>query len=273
MLDEQMHKARNVDLATYFQSKGYTLQSAGKDRSRICGCGGLIVRGCTYIHFSTGAKGNSIDCLIYVFGYSFKDAVSELLGHSIAIDTSIPIENKIITSKDFHLPILNKDQHRAFAYLNKTRKITKELISWLLRNKLLYQDINGNCVFPWYDENNNIVGAEIVGTSDKIRFKQIAPNSFSGYGYCIENGTPITAFFFESAIDMLSYLIINKEFPPNSLCLSLGGLKNEPIYKIKNQYNNIQLFLCVDNDKSGNTFIKKLSNELNFIVLSPTLKD
>lgn len=272
MNKDDIWKARNTDLMNYFYRKGYKLKKEPKNRWRVCGYGGLIVYGCTYYHFSTETHGNAVDCLVNVFKYDFKDAVQELLGYDV-IKTQNSTEKKKIDGK-FHLPILKKDQHRAFAYLNKTRKIDKDIISWLLHNQLLFQDIKGNCVFPWYNEDFSIVGAEIVGTLDKIRFKQIAEGSLLGYGFSIKYGVTKKAFFFESAIDLLSFICLNdKTNINNSIFVSLGGLKKEAIIKIKDVYKDIELTTCFDNDEAGINFTKIISEEFKISVLSPTLKD
>jgi len=270
MNKQDIWKARNTDLKTYFSSRGYKIKKEPKDRWRVSGYGGLIIYGCTYYHFSTDTSGNAIDCLVNIFNYSFKDAVQELLNYPL-IDSVHYEESRVKLL--FNLPELNKNQHRAFAYLNKTRKIDKDIISWLLHNKLLFQDTKGNCVFPWYDENNTIVGAEIVGTLDKLRFKQIAEGSQIGYGFCIKYGFPNKAYFFESAIDLLSYITINKANLNDSIFLSLGGLKKEAIFKVKDTYRGVNLITCFDNDKAGINFTKIVSEELEINTLIPTLKD
>lgn len=270
MNNDDIWNARNVDLYNYFRSKGFKLQKEPKNRWRVCEYGGLVIYGCTYYHFSTDTSGNAVDCLVKIFKYDFKDAVQELLGYPVM--NIVPPEEKKIKSS-FKLPELNKDQHRAFAYLYNTRKIDKEIISWLLKNKLLFQDTKGNCVFPWYDEDNKIVGAEIVGTLDKLRFKQISECSLIGYGFFVKYGSPDRAYFFESAIDLLSYITMNKNDLDNSILLSLGGLKKEAIFKIKNTYKDINLVTCFDNDKAGINFTKIIAEELKIDTLFPTLKD
>lgn len=269
--EEMIYNARNVDLKQYFDSKGYKTEKENKGRYRISGFGGLIVHNCTYYRFSTNTEGNAIDCLVNEFGYSFKNAVLELLGHSFTTENHII---KIVESKPFEMPPLNKDQRRAFAYLNKTRKIDKELISWLLHNKLLFQDSEyNNCIFPFYDENKNIVGAEIIGTLDKKRFKKIGENSKLGYGFEFSKGTPNKACFFESAIDLLSFICLHKEsdFINDTLFVSLGGLKKEIIYRIHRQIKDI--YICVDNDIKVFKFITTLSHEIEFKTKFSFLKD
>lgn len=250
---EDIWKARNVNLADFFSSRGFKLKKEGHNRFRVVGYGGLILYNCTFYWHSKSMKGNAIDCLMAVLGYSFEEAVEALIGLKPS-DSFYPSPCPVIRKVEgFSLPKLYKNQHRAFAYLSKTRGIHKDVIVYLLKNKLLFQDFRFNCVFPFYDENNVIVGADLVGTFSSVRFKGVVPGSDERYGFNIRIGSPCSLYVFESPIDLISYLCL---FPDvfsqgDSYFLSLGGLKRSVLDTFLSLYQFQNIYLCLDNDKEG----------------------
>jgi hypothetical protein len=154
---------------------------------------------------------------------------------------------------------LSKDMRRTFAYLIKSRLIDSSIIQLLTKNKFLYQDQKGNAVFAIFDEGKNIVGAELNGTLTDKRFKGIASNSNSRYGFNIQLGeNPKHLLVFESAIDLLSFwsMYPNLETQRPCILLSLGGLKVEPIINFLSLYSGLELIICIDTDNAANNFIK-----------------
>lgn len=273
-------KARNVNLPDFFRLAGYDLKSESQNRFRVVGYGGLILYNCTFFWHSKGLKGNAIDCLMAFFGYSFNKAVSVLLGCSSSSHFStcgiIPRSDRV-----FKMPVLSKDQHRAFAYLSRTRGIRDYLLVYLLKNKLLFQDLKGNCVFPFYNENNVIVGADLVGTLSSVRFKGVVAGSDENYGFNLRIGSPDVLYVFEAPIDLLSYLCL---FPGvfakgNAFFLSMGGLKRNVLETFLRLFHFRDIFMCVDNDKQGvngkekgwggRDFADSLRSSLDFIDCFP----
>lgn len=276
---EDIWRARNVDLPEYFSSAGYTLKREPRNRYRVVGYGGLVLYNCTFSWFSKGLHGNSIDCLMAFFNYSFEKAVSELLGYSSSVRSSAC---KVFDNSKFvfSMPSLSKNKHRVFAYLSRTRGISNHLIVFLLKNKLLFQDFRGNCVFPFYNENNVVVGASLVGTLSSVRFKGVVAGSDENYGFNIRVGSSDALYVFESTIDILSYICL---FPDvfsggNSYFLSLGGLKRAVLDTFLGLYKFKNIYFCLDNDKEGvngkrgwggRDFADSLRSTLNFIDCFP----
>lgn len=279
MIDKGIvYNARHTDLADYFNSKGCDVERQGL-RYKIRGFGGLFVYNSCFYQHSTDLYGNSIDCLMKVFDMDFKDAVAELTGSATNFNIheyDAKMEKKIKGDFNFSDIILNKDQHRAFAYLTKSRLIDKKVIQFLLRHKLLYQDHKGNCVFPFYDENGKIVGAELVGTLTDYRFKGNSKNSKEGYGFSIKFGLE-DIYFFESAIDLLSYICLYSKSTDfsKSTFISMGGLKGITLFNYYFHFGEIPTYhVCVDNDEKGERFYERVATsieELNRIV--PRFKD
>jgi hypothetical protein len=134
-----------------------------------------------------------------------------------------------------------------------------------------------------YDELNVYVGAEIQGTLSNIRFKGIKPDSKYGYGFNVrfpasdENHYYNYALFFESAVDLLSFIDIKARTEHKTLerCIltSMGGLKINVIKHTLEVFSNptsLQCVLCIDADNAANTFREALVAEgINFIEQRP----
>ena len=82
-------------------------------------------------------------------------------------------ESFATVAKEFNITdlSLNNDNSRVIRYLNKDRRVGRSIIQHLLDNKLLLQEnYTNNAIFLMYDEENNLVGAELQGTVPNIRY-------------------------------------------------------------------------------------------------------
>ena len=91
-------------------------------------------------------------------------------------------------------------------------------------------------------------------------------------------GSGEKAFFFESAIDMLSYLQMHDNELDNCRMVSMMGLKPSIVLDTVLRYNipPQNVFLCSDNDEKGNQFAERLMTEypdMKRIVTPDTYKD
>lgn len=260
--------ARRTNLYSYFTSKGIELHKEDEyGRYRVLGNGGLIIQEHWYYRHCMKRGGNPIDCLMNEFGLNFREAVSELTGHYLTRELVLSTVDKKNESKRkedyiFKMPMLNKNQHRAFAYLNKTRGIKKELIAWLLKQGLLVQEKNhGNCGFPYINFEGDIVGAEWVGTLTNKRFKKIDKNTKALSAYWFILGEPKKLAVYECPIDLLSYITLVRDYPgtikdpiplKDTLFLSMSGLKYTiPEAFINHDYFNFEeVYFCIDQDEN-----------------------
>lgn len=235
-----------------------------------------------YFWNSKNEGGNSIDFLTRHLNFNFKEAVEILTDEAFEQEKSFAEQQ---TQQNFQIPAKAKSFQRAFAYLNQTRSIDNSIITNLIDNKQLIQTKeHNNIAFLIYDENNKIVGAELQGTLDKIKFKGIAKNSKSNYGFNITTSKDIKkCFAFESAIDLLSFYQLYKQDKAmdDSILLSLAGLKVNTLrytleaFKIDSKGSG-NVFICTDNDKASNSFKKNLRNTkviFNEIIVPCNFKD
>jgi hypothetical protein len=123
-----------------------------------------------------------------------------------------------------------------------------------------------------YDEAHQIIGAETSGTLSNIRFKGIKEGSKYGYGYNIgyadEQGTYSYVLFFESAIDLISFIEIERmksKTLAGCLLVSLAGVKENIVEHTLKVFTNdikpLQCVLCVDNDTAGQSLLKNLKTK------------
>ena len=176
---EQLLAARQADLAAYLIARGEPLKPSGT-RYKHAEHDSLIFTGNAYYWNAQKEHGNAIDFLQRFYKMSFREAVAELTsGAAINIDLP-PMEPKRF---DFAQIELAPDMERVILYLNKTRGLSVELITELIRRRQLFQEAQtNNALFPIYD-GGAIVGAEAVGTMPHKRFKGIKNGSKYGCGY------------------------------------------------------------------------------------------
>lgn len=255
--DELIQRARNADLADYFQHGGYECELR-KNELHVKGYGGLYVNTQTnkWYCFSQASEsrggGNPINCLTDIIGLDFKTAVEQLSGSRLVYERKQENASLQAEKKELELPPKNEDMKKVFAYLCKTRMLNPENITELAKQGLLYQDKRGNAVFLHKDDNGKIVGAEIQGTNTYQRFKGVAGGTGESV-FSVKIGEPQKCYVFESAIDLMSFKqLANPEKINNSLLVSMAGLKPNSIKSISE--SGIKMLSCVDNDEAGKKF-------------------
>ena len=261
---ELIQRARNANLAEYFQSSGYECELR-RNELHVKGYGGLFVNTQTNEWYcfsqsgSTHGGKNAINCLTDVIGLDFKTAVEELAQSRFSYEKSHAnssfSERKPEEKKELILPEKADNMKRVFAYLCQSRKINTEIISQLAHDGLLYQDKKGNAVFVHKDESEKIIGAEIQGTSTYQRFKGVASGTKDSV-FSVKIGEPTKVYVFESAIDLLSFKqLANQDKIQNSLLVSMAGLKPNSIKSFAE--NGLRMYSCVDNDEAGIKFTEQ----------------
>ena len=259
--EEDKKRARQANLAEYLLKQGVPLKRKGR-RYQHEEHDSLIFTDNAYYWNSKGEHGNALDFLVRHRGLSFQDAVKELLAHEV----SSP--NEKLQFSWSKIEKIN-DMRRTIAYLNQYRGIDQTVITDLIKRKLLYQQATtNNAIFPMYDENGAIVGAELSGTLSDKRFKGISHFSKYGYGFNVPCGNnPRYILFFESAIDLLSFMDIERvtiEKMKGSILVSLAGVKEATFKHSLEAFGvTLQPVLCVDNDNAGDELIKRLQKEFN----------
>lgn len=281
-----IRRARQANLVAYLESKNYSFKQEG-NRYRCKQHDSLIITNKNaYFWNSKNDSGNAIDFLVKHLNMGFKTAVTELTNTNLDREKLLT-ETKTVRS-DY---VVTKDYlNRAYGYLNKKRYIENTIITNLIEKGYLRM-ITGpsykhpNIGFTILDENKQILGYELQGTLDKIRFKGVTSDIIAtNFGFNIQIGTskPKKAFFFESAIDLLSFFQLCKNnvlnVPLNSsILVSMAGLKVNTLCNTLSTFkiDSKACYVCVDSDKAGTNFKTALKNQnIKFReILVPKCKD
>ena len=285
--DEQKERANFVNLPQFLMSHGFDLKKVGKEYvwkehdSLHIKDNGPGERG-QWFRFSENKGGDNIGLLREYMDMSFLDAVEALTGEHIdrTYTPSRTYESKPVQQTARELSLAEADNcRRVFAYLCKTRGLDYDMLSALVKEGTISQEEKtGNVLFKYYDDQGKVIGAEKVGTSTEHKFKGIATGSAGGHGFEVVHGTGEKAFFFESAIDMLSYLQMHSKELDNCRLVSMMGVKPSIVLDTMLRHNIApeNVFLCSDNDTAGNEFARRLQEQypdMKRIVTPDTYKD
>lgn len=260
---EQIRRAKQPDMLTYLQE--YEPQELVKVSPGVY-CtrthDSLKISNGKWCWWSKGIGGRSaLDYLIKVRGIAFTDAVLMLC--DVSMTTRVQYKaNTGTRRKPFVLPNAYVNNDRVTRYL-MNRGIDRSIIERCITDGLLYEDVRHNCVFVGLDGQTPKY-AMLRGTSSKIRFMGEVQRSNKRYSFSLsENPKADSLLVFESAIDLLSYISIErlKGVEPQSNYLSLSGVyrpgKNAShlpvsLERYLNEYRHIRkIVLCLDNDEAG----------------------
>ena len=285
--DEQKERANLVNLPQFLMSHGFDLKKVGKEYvwkehdSLHIKDNGPGERG-QWFRFSENKGGDNIGLLREYMDMSFIDAVEALTGEHIdrTYTPSHTYEPKPVQQTARELSLAEADNcRRVFAYLCKTRGLDYDMLSALVKKGIISQEEKtGNVLFKYFDTDGKVIGAEKVGTSTEHKFKGIATGSVGGHGFEVVRGTGEKAFFFESAIDMLSYLQMHSKELDNCRLVSMMGVKPSIVLDTMLRHNIAaeNVFLCSDNDTAGNEFAQRLQEQypdMKRIITPDTYKD
>lgn len=269
---EQIERANLVNLPDFLRSQGFSLKQVGREyilqehdslhiKNNEAGEVGKWFR------FSENKGGSNIQFVQEFMGLDFISAV-ELLSnekaipfHSHSISKAEPPKNREITLHE------STDLSRTMHYLHNVRGLsTTSLEKLTAEGRLSQEEKTGNAVFKIFDENGLLIGAEKVGTSN-VRFKSFDKGAADGYGFEIVSGKPANTYFFESAIDAISFADLHSEQSDYRL-VSMAGVKPSVVTETMKRYaiSPENIYLCTDSDKAGNEFAEKL------ITQYPTMK-
>ena len=260
-----VNQARRTNLGEYLQGIGEPVKKDGNSGwYRHKTHDSLVFFKGLYYWNSKGENGNAIDYLTRYMGMAFDDAVTTLVGF-------IPNEKEIAGQGKKEL-VAASDCRRAFAYLQKSRGINAKLIQVLIESGHLKQEAEtNNAVFTMFDEHGERVGAELEGTLSNRRFKCVEGGSRYGYGFNLRYPNlryPKTknhfnyCLFFESAVDLLSFVHIknlyHKKSLENCVLVSMAGLKINVLEHMTAVFSGLPV-LCIDNDPAADKFVELLT--------------
>ena len=278
--EEQIKKARSIDLLTYLQIyeptelihvRGNTFCLREHDSLKLSNG--------KWFWWSRGFGGTSaLDYLIKVKGLPFIEAMNILTDNSRDFQFETPKicnrENSN-TERKLLLPEKCDTNLEVIRYLT-CRGIDREIIRDCIDEGLLYESLPyHNCIFVGYDETGKAAYACYRATNGE-RIMGDAAGSDKRYAFRI-NHAGRTIHVFESAIDLLSYATIMKMQTGNwraEPMVSLGGVyapsPNKPGIKIPAALDNAlqnhtevkTIALHLDNDYAGRSAARSIAEQL-----------
>lgn len=222
---EELEKARQVDLLTYMeQREPDNLVKLSPHVHRLVEHDSVILSHGLWQQKSTGIGGRSaLDYLVKIRGLSLPEAVSLVLsGAYLPVSAYLPPQKEMET---FRLPPPNGENKRVCDYLTG-RGIDREIIDFAIAQGILYESaIHHNAVFVGRDYGGTPAYAALRGTGNS-KFRGEVTGSKKMFSFRVE-GISSTLHVFEAAIDLLSYLslqrIWGRDWTLDSY-LSLGGI-------------------------------------------------
>lgn len=282
---DEIDRANSVNLPQFLMSQGIELKRVGKeyimkDHDSVHIADNAYGEKGKWFRFSENVGGGNIDFCEKFLGMSFKEAVEALNGgRDIQYEPPKRSEPKS-AEKHFTEIKANADSKRVIAYLTKTRGLDYNIVADLLKSgKLVQEEKTGNAAFLIKDENGKTIGAEKVGTSTEKRFKGVTEGLPEGYGFEVVRGKGEYAYFFESAIDMLSFMQIHNDMLDNARLVSMMGVKPSIVEATMERcgISPENVYLGVDNDEAGDKFTKGLQSKYpqmkRFLPSNPDSKD
>ena len=278
--EEQIIKARSIDLLTYLQTyeptelvhvRGNTYCTRDHDSLKISNG--------KWMWWSRGFGGSSaLDYLIKVKGMQFMDAMKILTDDNELSLNNAPVLGESSQNKGTRkllLPEKSETDLEIIRYLTG-RGIDRGIIKSCIDEGILYESLPyHNCIFVGFDESGNAAYAFYRATTGE-RLMGEAAGSDKRYSFRIDRAGS-TLHVFESAIDLLSYATIMKmrtgEWRAEPM-VSLGGvyapstnnkqtklpIALENMTQNQTQINTIALHL--DNDYAGRSATRSISEQL-----------
>lgn len=210
-----------------------------------------------FIQNSTGIGGSVIDFAIYFGGRSLPRAIKELAEMSKLDEFKDEHgfaerkEKDVSKKKALVLPEKALIYKNVFAYLKKTRKIAQEVIMYMVKNHMLYQDSKNNCVFVSYKDGKPVFASK-RGTNMYKRFIGDVAGSDYSYGFFIprmKKGAFKKLIITESVIDALSLMSLGKKTSDYlSLC---SATKYRDCLKAHAEKGYDEIIIALDNDNAG----------------------
>lgn len=255
--DEQIERVDNTDLVSYAVSQGYEVKSLGNDY-KISGLGGMLIKSDrkTWWHGLMDKGGGPIQFVMHIKSKDWADAVSELLRQeppSLLFRSPLSVSSLPLV---LELPEKSAGYRRLFAYLCKTRGVDQKVVYDFVHSRKLYQDTRGNCVFVSY-EGDKPVYASLRSTHTGSAFRgDVAGSRKIGWGRGIKSNDSL--YVFESPIDLMSYMTIQKQQDKDIDSvnyISLGGVNAAPLTRCLQKNPSIRrVVICTNNDEAGERF-------------------
>ena len=255
--EDDLYRANNADLVSYLGGCGGHVKRVGSTYQYIYTDGSgthdsVTIHGGKWYDHKNQRGGYAVKFLREFLGFSFQDAVVELLGgHCSAQTVCSPKAAPKPVVKPFELPEANSDMRRVFAYLTKQRFIDPQIISHFAHEHKIYEDGKyHNVVFVGTDENGDPKQASVRSTlSFGKTFRITVANSDTNYSFS-HFGNDEKLFIFEAPIDMLSFITLYQKDWQQHSYIAMNGVYESAVLKALENHTDLRsIYLCTDNDE------------------------
>ena len=270
--EEQIARANQTDLVSFLNAQGEQLVKSGREY-RWKKHDSVTVSGNRWYRHSQNKGGYPVDFVMEFYHATFPEAVKMLIGEE-GEGRQKPC---LAPFPDFRLPEKSETNETVIKYLTEIRRLEKDLVEeWIAGGNIYEEKKHHNVVFVGRDADGIPRYAHCRGTGG-IKYRGDVAGSDKSYGFC-HRGEDNQLFVFEAAIDLLSFIqLFPKDWKKRSY-LSLGGVSSVALMTFLSERPQItSVFLCLDNDHTGNEACEKLAGEIpdgyRVIRLKPARKD
>ena len=277
--DQYDRAMRNNNALEYVQRQGYELVKEGqyyhlKEHDSLV----FSPQG-SWFWNSRGMSGKAIDFIRDYEGRSFAEAILILAGDSSQPPSHpdpalVPKAAAAHRHTPFVLPEKSPENKRLYGYLCRTRGISYEIVTEMIRQGIVYESIfrkGGkelhNACFVSLDRNGKARSAFQRGITTDSTYKGEIPGGDKRFGWLLRGKHPNRLYVFEAAIDAASYVSLLHRRGADPLLdadfLALGGLSLEPVNRYLLEHPRIDtVHLMLDNDEWGINAAKRFRLEL-----------
>lgn len=262
----EIERARELDLFTYLQTfEPHELVRLSSAVYSTRNHDSLKMSNGKWYQWSTGIGGvSALDYLVKVQGMDFVSAVLRILECERYAAPTKPYTVKRAKPVSFVLPAPHENNDRVSSYL-MGRGLSEDLLNMCFNMGLVYEDKRHNCVFVGFDKDDIPRYAMLRSSDPASTFLREVEGSDKRYSFSMPHNSRETLYVFESAIDCLSFIELQRMKKPlwkPDNYLSLSGVyrprKDETVelpvalneYLLNNESIR-HVALCLDNDDAG----------------------
>lgn len=268
---EEKRRANNVDLEQFLLQHGETLIPAGREKRLGSNHSITIRKNCWYDH-AEETGGLAIDFVKMYYQMTFSKAMAFLLSAEGLYHVEPVTEPAERERKKLVLPEVNRDMKRLYAYLVKKRNIAPEVVSFFVKEKLLYESreenkttgkVYQNAIFIGRDQNGTARHAHKKGLySDGTSYRGNLAGSEPEYSFQYR-GKGNKVYVFEAPIDLMSYITLHPDDWQQHSYIALMGVSGKALMQfLKDREETETIVFCLDNDEAGNQAIVRLTAEV-----------
>jgi len=270
--DEEIHKARDVDITSLLESNGFILKAKG--RTSVCSSPFSSDSTPSFVvytdqnrfyDFSTGRYGDAITLAQNLLGIEFLEAVNMLNGTEMLMWDEEKYEKKAKKKKPFNIDnYTTRYEHeiKAIDDYARIRGITRNYLHGFFAKKIggLWRRFP-SIMFPHEDADRNITGAKFRNIQPVYQFDRFSARGRLGY-YIIdealyESGLKPDLYVCESETSANSLSEFMEYSNRAAVVISFGGVGTVPKV-IPEVYRNLDMKIIIDYDGREEIYQERL---------------